>query len=239
MLSSSGAIPTATSQLHMRKFPDGATIVVEPWRASGFPLVRDLVVDRSAFDKIIEAGGFISVAPGSAPDANLIPIPKIVADMGHSLSEAAEVLVRANVGGVEDALVVGLLTARIPLRLLTVAVMALSVGFVALFGRGADDIGALTLIATATGFAATAGVVGLYGLLASSFPTEVRATATGFTIGIGRGGAVLAPMAAGGLFAADFGIPVVALIMALGSALGALALLGLGYDAKRVAAEAA
>ncbi len=71
---------TATCQLHMRKFADGATIVVEPWRASGFPLVRDLVVDRSAFDRIIEAGGYITVETGSAPDANLIPIPKPVAD---------------------------------------------------------------------------------------------------------------------------------------------------------------
>jgi succinate dehydrogenase / fumarate reductase iron-sulfur subunit len=71
---------TATCQLHMRKFADGATIVVEPWRATGFPIVRDLIVDRSAFDHIIEAGGFISVDTGSAPDANLIPIPKVVAD---------------------------------------------------------------------------------------------------------------------------------------------------------------
>jgi succinate dehydrogenase / fumarate reductase iron-sulfur subunit len=71
---------TATCQLHMRKFMDGATIVVEPWRASGFPLIRDLVVDRSAFDRIVEAGGYISVDTGSAPDANLIPIPKVVAD---------------------------------------------------------------------------------------------------------------------------------------------------------------
>jgi succinate dehydrogenase / fumarate reductase iron-sulfur subunit len=71
---------TATCQLHMRKFSDGATIVVEPWRAAGLPLVKDLVVDRSAFDRIIEAGGYISVDTGSAPDANLIPVPKPVAD---------------------------------------------------------------------------------------------------------------------------------------------------------------
>jgi len=70
----------ATCQLHMRKFRDGATIVVEPWRAAGFPLVKDLVVDRSAFDRIIEAGGYISVDTGSAPDANLTPVPKPVAD---------------------------------------------------------------------------------------------------------------------------------------------------------------
>ena len=71
---------TATCQLHMRKFADGATIVVEPWRATGFPLVRDLIVDRSAFDHIVEAGGYITVDTGSAPDANLIPVPKTVAD---------------------------------------------------------------------------------------------------------------------------------------------------------------
>jgi succinate dehydrogenase / fumarate reductase iron-sulfur subunit len=71
---------TATCQLHMRKFRDGDTIVVEPWRAAGFPLIKDLVVDRTAFDHIIEAGGFITVDTGSAPDANLIPVPKPVAD---------------------------------------------------------------------------------------------------------------------------------------------------------------
>ncbi len=71
---------TATCQLHMRKFDDGDTIVVEPWRASGFPIIRDLVVDRSAFDRIIEAGGYITVATGSAPDANLIPVPKAASD---------------------------------------------------------------------------------------------------------------------------------------------------------------
>ena len=71
---------TATCQLHMRKFRDGATITVEPWRAAGFPLVKDLVVDRSAFDRIVEAGGYITVDTGSAPDANMIPVPKQAAD---------------------------------------------------------------------------------------------------------------------------------------------------------------
>ena len=71
---------TATCQLHMRKFADGATIEVEPWRAAAFPVVRDLVVNRSALDSIVQAGGYISVTAGAAPDANLIPIPKPVAD---------------------------------------------------------------------------------------------------------------------------------------------------------------
>ncbi|HEU5082908.1 MAG TPA: succinate dehydrogenase/fumarate reductase iron-sulfur subunit [Acidimicrobiales bacterium] len=71
---------TATCQLHMRKFRDGETINIEPWRAAAFPVVKDLVVDRSAFDRIVEAGGYITAPTGSAPDANLIPVPKEAAD---------------------------------------------------------------------------------------------------------------------------------------------------------------
>jgi succinate dehydrogenase / fumarate reductase iron-sulfur subunit len=71
---------TATCQLHMRKFKDGDTIVVEPWRAAAFPVIKDLMVDRSPFDRIVEAGGFISVPTGSAQDANITLIPKPVAD---------------------------------------------------------------------------------------------------------------------------------------------------------------
>ena len=72
---------TATCQLHLRVFSDGDEIVIEPWRSAGFPIVKDLVVDRSAFDRIIEAGGYVTVDTGSAPDANLIPIPKETADL--------------------------------------------------------------------------------------------------------------------------------------------------------------
>ena len=71
---------TTTCQLHMRKFKDGDTITIEPWRARAFPVVQDLVVDRSAFDRIIQAGGYVSIRTGSAPDANAIPIGKEVAD---------------------------------------------------------------------------------------------------------------------------------------------------------------
>ena len=71
---------TTTCQLHMRHFKDGAVITIEPWRAAAFPVVKDLVVDRSSFDRIIQAGGFISVPAGSAPDAHAIPVPKDDAD---------------------------------------------------------------------------------------------------------------------------------------------------------------
>ena len=66
---------TTTCQLHMRRFKSGQTVVIEPWRAAAFPVVRDLVVDRSAFDRIISAGGFVSVNTGNAPDGNAIPVP--------------------------------------------------------------------------------------------------------------------------------------------------------------------
>src|SRR5690606_401948 len=71
---------TTTCQLYMRHFKDGDTITIEPWRAKAFPVIKDLVVDRSAFDKIIQAGGYISAPTGSAPDAHSIPVPKANAD---------------------------------------------------------------------------------------------------------------------------------------------------------------
>lgn len=71
---------TTTCQLHMRHFSDGETITIEPWRASAFPVIKDLVVNRSAFDKIIAAGGYISVNTGNAPDANALPVEKAKAD---------------------------------------------------------------------------------------------------------------------------------------------------------------
>ncbi len=77
----------ATCQLHMRRFKDGDTIVVEPWRAKAFPVVRDLVVDRSAFDRIMAAGGFISVNTGGAPDANAIPIAKERAEFAFEAAQ--------------------------------------------------------------------------------------------------------------------------------------------------------
>lgn len=71
---------TTTCQLHMRSFNDGDTIVIEPWRARAFPVVKDLMVDRGAFDRIIRAGGFVSTSTGGVPDGNAIPVPKAIAD---------------------------------------------------------------------------------------------------------------------------------------------------------------
>jgi len=82
-----GQKATTTCQLHMRHFEDGDTITIEPWRARAFPVLEDLVVDRSAFDRIIQAGGFISVRTGGVPDANAIPVPKPDADLAMDAAQ--------------------------------------------------------------------------------------------------------------------------------------------------------
>ncbi|MEO7421692.1 MAG: succinate dehydrogenase/fumarate reductase iron-sulfur subunit [Ornithinibacter sp.] len=78
---------TTTCQLHMRSFKDGETITIEPWRASAFPVIRDLIVDRGAFDRIVQAGGYISVNTGSAPDAHSTLVPKANADRAFMAAE--------------------------------------------------------------------------------------------------------------------------------------------------------
>ena len=78
---------TTVCQLHMRNFKDGDTIVIEPWRAKAFPIIKDLMVDRSAFDRIISSGGYISVDTGNAPDANTLPVPKPDADAAFEAAE--------------------------------------------------------------------------------------------------------------------------------------------------------
>jgi succinate dehydrogenase / fumarate reductase iron-sulfur subunit len=82
-----GPLQTTTCQLHMRSFSDGQTVTIEPWRAKAFPIVKDLVVNRSAFDRIIQAGGYVSVGTGGVPDANEIPIPKTIADLAMDAAQ--------------------------------------------------------------------------------------------------------------------------------------------------------
>lgn len=159
-------------------------------------------------------------------------IPPIVRDMGFPPPQAGDVLVWASVGGAAGSLILGLLTGRIRLMALTVTAMLASTVLVSLFGMGQSNIAALSAVAAITGFATNAGVVGLYALIAQSFPTRVRATATGFVIGIGRGGSALAPALAGFLFAAGYGLQTVAITMAFGSLIAAIALLAMrGWSA--------
>jgi MFS family permease len=146
-------------------------------------------------------------------------VPKIVVDMGFTPSSAAGVLVWANVGAV-----LGLLSLRFGLKHLTMLVLVLSTIMVTVFGRGQADLAQLSLVCAVTGFCTNAGVVGLYGILAQAFPTHVRATGTGFAVGTGRAGAMLAPIIAGYLFRGGYGLQFVAIAMSAGSLVGAVAL---------------
>ena len=164
-------------------------------------------------------------------------VPKIVVDMGFDPSSAANVLVWTNVGGALGGTVFGLLTQRFGVKGLTIGVLVLSTVTVALFGRSPADLQRLSLICAIAGFCTNAGIVGLYAIIAQAFPTHVRASGTGFAVGVGRGGSVLAPIIAGFLFVAGFSLPTVALGMALGSTAGAAVLLLLRLEPTARAAK--
>jgi MFS family permease len=145
------------------------------------------------------------------------------------------VLVWANVGGLSGALLFSLFTRRWSLwRLLAIALVGSAI-MVAAFGHATASLGQLSLAAGSAGFFANAAVVCLYALMAEIFPVQLRAGGTGFVIGIGRGGAAIAPVIAGALFGAGFGLAQVALCMALGSVVAAIALLRLRGAARQPA----
>src|ERR1700680_3915429 len=143
-------------------------------------------------------------------------VPKIVVDMGFTPSSAAGVLVWANVGGASGGAVLGLLSMRYGLKHLTMLVLVLSTIMVTVFGRGQANLAQLSLVCAVTGFCTNAGVVGLYGILAQAFPTYVRATGTGFAVGLGRSGAMLAPIIAGYLFRGGYCLQLVGLRVCVG-----------------------
>ena len=130
----------------------------------------------------------------------------------------------ANVGGAAGGAVLGLSARRLGLKNLTMSVMVISTLMLALFGRGQATLPQLSLMCAVAGFFTNAGVVGVYGILAQAFPTHVRATATGFAIGIGRAGAFLSPIIAGYLFSRGFGLEFVAVAMGAGSLAAAVCL---------------
>ena len=152
-------------------------------------------------------------------------IPKIVVDMGFHPSTAGGVLVWTNVGGLAGSLLLGFLSLRLQIRGLVVAALLCGAVGVAAFGMGQTELRQLTLAAAGAGFFTNAAVVGMYALFAQMFPTDVRASGTGFVIGFGRGGSALGPMLAGFLFAAGVGLSNVALAMAAGSVLAAILIL--------------
>jgi MFS family permease len=164
-------------------------------------------------------------------------VPKIVVDLGFAASSAAGVLVWTNVGGAIGGAVLGLLTQKYSVKTLTIVVLLASTAAVAAFGQTPADLQRLSIICGLCGFSINAGIVGLYAIIAQVFPTHIRASGTGFTIGVGRGGSVFAPIIAGFLFAAGYGLPIVALLLGLGSLFAAGVLLLLRLETDQPAAE--
>jgi len=161
--------------------------------------------------------------------------PKIVVDMGFEPSSAGYILTWANLGGALGGAAFGLLTARFGLKPLSIVILALTMVGVAAFGNTPSDLGRMAILAAFAGFFGNAGVSGLYSIVATAFPTHVRATATGFVIGVGRGGAVLSPIFAGYLLEAGNTLPTVGLIMGSGSLIAAFLLIFLKLNTDRPA----
>jgi benzoate transport len=164
--------------------------------------------------------------------------PKIVVDMGFAASAGGRLLTMSNFGGAAGGAFFGLLTARFGLRPLTIAILAVNSASIVIFGHAPRDLEILTILAFIVGFFGNAAVSGLYSIVAYAFPTHVRATGTGFVIGIGRGGAVISPWIAGYLLQIGDTLPIVALIMSIGSMLAAGVLLFLKLSTDRPVVEA-
>jgi benzoate transport len=150
-------------------------------------------------------------------------VPNIINDLGFTRQEAGTALIWVSAGGATGGAILGFLTMRFDVKKLTLAVLALSTVAIITFGRTAmsPDLAQIYMICTACGFFTNAAINGLYAIFAHAFPTHVRAFGTGFAIGVGRGGSVLAPFVAGLLFQAGFTLQVVAVVMGMGSLLAA------------------
>jgi len=157
-------------------------------------------------------------------------VAPIVAKMGYSPSNIADVLFWASVGGATGGALLGWLSMRMSLIHLTSGVLVLGMIAISVFGMGQGSLAGLKAIVGICGFFTNAGIVGLYTLLALAYPTHLRATGTGVVIGAGRGGAALAPILAGYLFGQGFSLQTVSIIMGCGSLLGAVALLFVKFE---------
>ena len=152
-------------------------------------------------------------------------IPNIVVDMEYSPASAGGILVWANVGGAVGSVLLGGLTHYFRLRSLIITALIGSIVMINVFGMGQVNLTGLAIVAGITGFFTNSAVVGLYAMLAQSYPTHLRAGGTGFVIGMGRAGAVLGPIIAGFLFEGEFSLTAVSFVMALGSLVAIFALM--------------
>jgi benzoate transport len=159
--------------------------------------------------------------------------PKLVTDMGFAASEGGRILTMGNFGGAAGGAVFGLLTARLGLKPLTISILLLNALAIPIFGRSPADLTSLTALGIMVGFFGNAAMSGLYSIAAYAFPTHVRATGTGFVVGLGRGGAVLSPWLVGYLLQNGETLPTVGLVMGFGSLLAAGLLMFLKLNTNR------
>jgi benzoate transport len=157
-------------------------------------------------------------------------VPKLVVDMGFSPSAAGGVLTWASVGGAVGCLTFGYLTRKFDVKKLTLFMFVFSCLGTVLFGQTSNDLAVLSALVAFAGYFINSGIVGMYSLVAQVFPTHVRASGTGFAIGVGRGGSVLSPIVAGVLLQGGMQLPLLSFIMGMGSICAFGALLWLKLD---------
>ena len=160
-------------------------------------------------------------------------LPNVVVGMGFSASEGANMLKYANIGGALGGTILGLLTLRMDLKKLTMATLALSAVAISFIGRTPEVATYIKIVAFFCGFFGNAGIVGMYALFPASFPTHVRASGTGFTVGIGRGGAILSPILVGFMFDGGLSLPAVSMIISVGAFIAAGVLIFLKLEKSR------
>jgi benzoate transport len=241
-------VPESVSWLCRRQPPGAVTAVNRSLARMGYAPVAELpalsaaALEQSVFDVLSPQLLRVTVLVTMAYFLHITTFyfilkwaPKIVVDMGFAASSAAGVLVWANVGGAAGGAALGLLSLRFGLKHLTMLALVMSTLMVAVFGLGQANLAQLSLMCAIAGFFTNAGVVGLYGIFAQVFPTHVRATGTGFAIGVGRASAWLSPIIAGFLFHAGYNLEFVAVAMGAGSLAAAVALWLLPFRAQAAA----
>lgn len=160
-------------------------------------------------------------------------VPKIIVNMGFSQGDGADMLMYANVGGVLGGIILGLLTLRARVKNLTMTTLALSAVFITILGT-TTDLNFFAFFVALCGFFGNAGTIGMYALFPAAFPTHVRASGTGFTIGMGRGGAYLSPIIVGYMFQRGLSLPMVTMLISIGAFIASGILLFLKLEKRQV-----
>ena len=158
-------------------------------------------------------------------------LPNVVTNMmGFSTAEGISMLTYANIGGAVGGAILGFLTLRLDVKKLTITVLALSAVFITMLGSTPANLNYLKVVAVLCGFFGNSGIIGMYALFPAAFPTHVRASGTGFTVGVGRGGAILSPIVVGFMFKAGLSLPLVAMLISTGAFIAAVVLIFLKLE---------